>query len=95
MKKFILLLITALCLVSCKDKRDTLYVVTYNVYYSNTPSTKSYTFKAEEGSANAWVFSDRGSNHLHVSDRHGWLYGNGYTIESTSAPIEIISIRRK
>ena len=95
MKKFIFLLITALCLVSCKDKRDTEYVVTYNMYYSNTPTIKTYTFKAEEGTATAFVFSDRGSHHLHIVDRSGWLFANGRTIESSSAPIEIVSVRRK
>lgn len=95
MKKFILLLFTALCLVACKDKRDTEYVLTYNVYYSGKPTVKSYTFKAEAGVATAFLFSDRGSNHLHVVDKGGWFNANGRTIESSSAPIEIVSLRRK
>ena len=94
MKKIILLLISALCLVACKDNRNTDYVLTYKIYYSNTPTTKTYPFKAEEGSAKAYISSDRGSNHLHVIDRYGWINGNGYTIESSSAPIEIVSVRR-
>lgn len=96
MKKLITLIVLALSLVSCSNKKlDTVYVVTYRVYYSNTPSTKTYTFKAEQGTAQAFLTSDRGSNHLHIIDRSGWIHSNGRIIESSSAPIEIVSVTRK
>ena len=93
MKKVIALIVLVLSFVSCKEL-DTEYVVTYRVYYSNTPTTKSYTFKAAEGEGSAYVTSDRGSNHLHVNYTDGWL-ATGCSIEHTSAPIEIVSVTRK
>lgn len=93
MKKVITLIVLALSLVSCKAL-DTEYVVTYRVYYSNTPTTKTYTFKAAEGEGGAYVTSDRGSNHLHLQYTDGW-FATGCSIEHTSAPIEIVSVTKK
>ena len=95
MKKILLILVSIILLASCK-RPNTNYVVTYNIYYGNSPALKTRVFEAVEGEASAYLSSDRGTNRLHVTTANpGKFTERGYTIESTSAPIEIISVRKQ
>ena len=93
MKKLVAIIASILLFASCGSKCDTDYILTYRVYYGNTPTTKTYRFVGANGEASAFVSSDRGSNHLHVLYNKGVFY-KGCTVESTSAPIEIVSVAK-
>ena len=93
MKKLIAILASIVLLSSCV-KLDTDYVLTFRVYYSNTPTVKTYRFKGADGKVSAYVSSDRGSNHLHVLYYDDVLFPRGCTVESNSAPIEIVSLKK-
>lgn len=92
MKKLIAILASIVLLSSCA-KLDTYYLLTFRVYYGNTPTVKTYRFKGADGKASAYVSSDRGSNHLHVLYDDG-IFPRGCTVESNSAPIEIVSLKK-
>ena len=86
MKKFITIIITLVLLCTSCTKKD--YALTYKVYYPDNTVTKTYNFTSPFNEKQAvGLYSNRGSNFLFVRTK-----GN---IESTSAPIEIISLERK
>ena len=98
MKKFIVLLISVLCLVSCRAKYhfNVEYVLDYNVYYNQTPAQKTITVKGDE-TAHAYTTSWEGTNSLHVLQHDS---GDNWdlidtVILKTTAPIEIIDFKRK
>ena len=99
MKKFILLLITLLCLASCKEEKSMFnieYVLDYNVYYNQNPTPKTITVKGDE-TASAYTTSWEGTNSLHVLKHNG---GKSWDlldtiILRTTAPIEIVDFKRK
>lgn len=79
---------------SCTSNRDYTTTITYNVYYSNTPTTKTYTFNSSD-KPGYLLRSDRGSNSLHVVEDNSWPGYDRHDLEDTSAPIEVISIITK
>lgn len=101
MRKLIALLFLVLLIVSCKVKREynAEYKVTYEVYYPNNTVTKTFTFKAVEGESSVSVYSFRGSNTLYVQSYKPKAFEKGsldpgVTVESTTAPIQLISVER-
>ena len=96
MKKLILIILAILTL-SCSSKKvngeGQEYTIVYKVYYPENTVQKEYSFIAYYiGSYD--LISFRGSNDLTISDRTSEklnLYHFCKTIESTTAPIEIIS----
>ena len=100
MKKVIITLIFALCLVSCcrsEKEFNVEYKVTYKVYYPNETVTKTYTFKGVEGETAVEVSSFRGSNGLYVRLYKARMFEEGTNlrvVESTTAPIQVTSIEK-
>lgn len=86
MKKFIVLLLILVALVSCK--RDYETTITYKVYYPNNVVVRQYTESTTENPTYL-LGSDRGSNYLFFN-WNGTAY-SAIKLEDTSAPIEVIS----
>lgn len=98
MKKNLLKIVAVLaCIIAFTScvRPDTDYVLTYRVYYGPTTLTKEYCFKGVEDKVSAYVSSDRGSNHLHVLYYNDEFFPRGTTIESNTAPIEIVSLKKR
>ncbi len=93
MKKVIIALI-AFLLCSCNSNRDYTATIVYNIYYSNIPTVKTYTFNSTDEPIYI-LNSDRGSNSLAVFENNNWFMCNGHHLEKTSAPIEVISFTIK
>ena len=91
MKKFITFLIAALLLASCKEKpKDYVITITYRVYYPGNTVEKTKSIDVYE-SGDYILSSFRGSNSLTI-DALGERYPKDcYDLESTTAPIEVVS----
>lgn len=102
MRKIITLLFFVLLFASCKVNREfnVEYKVTYKVYYPSETVTKSFSFKGVEGESAVEVCSYRGTNSLYVQSyksrpfEAGSLSNARTTIESTTAPIQLISVEK-
>ena len=100
MKKFITLLIFSFLFLSCRNVQkdfDSTYTVTYNIYYPGNTVTNEYTFDGVKGEVSVEVYAYRGCNRLHVRycNPSMWKTGEiGKDIESSTAPIQIISVER-
>ena len=101
MKKLITILLFALLLASCKVNREynVEYKITYKVYYPSETVTKTFTFKGVEGETGVSLYSHRGTNVLYVQHFKPRMFeegsmNNGTSVESTTAPMQLISVER-
>lgn len=85
MKKFITIIVALILLCTGCTRKE--YVLTYKVYYPDNTVTKVYEYQSVFTENDVNTYSDRGSNYLFVR-------GKG-RIEATTAPIEIVSVKRK
>ena len=93
MKKFLLACITALLLVSCFPDRSYETTITYKVYYPGNTVTRSVTHATSKEPV-YYLSSDRGSNYLYFKYDDG-AFAEGEKLESTSAPIEVVSFTKR
>lgn len=95
MKKIILLILILFTFVSCGCyEKDHISTITYTVHYPNKSSTKTYSFESSNESSYS-LKSNSGTNTLLVYEDSSWPgYGMKY-LERTSAPIEVISFRKR
>ena len=91
MKKFIIILAVAvLSLVSCRREYNYETTITYRVYYPGNPVVKTYHEDTTDDPV-YYLSSDRGTNYLYFDGTHSFFSSYGTRLESTSAPIEVIS----
>ena len=90
MKKIIAILLALALFASCKPKYDYEGTITYKVYYPENTVTKTYTGDGNKDVSYS-LSSYRGSNDLYFKFKKG-AYA---TIESTTAPIEVVSFTKE
>ena len=94
MKKIIAILAALVMFASCEPKYDYETTLTYKVYYPENTTLKKYVQESTD-TPTYHVGSGRGSNFLYF---YAVDHGMGMTsvlVESTTAPIEVVSIETK
>jgi hypothetical protein len=95
MKNFIVILVTILTVLSCgrkEENRGTMmsYTITYKVYYNHDGMLKTRTIDSyDEVRYN--LRSNKGSNNLSFVTGKNFFVRKVQSLESTSAPIEVLS----
>ena len=89
MKKLLAIISAVLLFASCSKESEC--VITYRVYYTNTPAECTYKFKGGK-SAGYILESYRGSNRLSVYPRT--FPALAKTLVSTTAPIEVVELKK-
>lgn len=94
MKKSILIIISLFIFCCCGYDKDYVTTITYNVYYPNKIVKKEYIYHSSDEPSYS-LYSNRGSNTLHIYENDSWGCARGRVIESTTAPIEVISFTKR
>lgn len=89
MKKLLAIISAVLLLASCNTESEC--VITYRVYFNDTPTECIYKFKGGKG-AGYILESYRGSNRLSVYPRT--FPALAKTLISTTAPIEVVELKK-
>ena len=91
MKKFIAIIAGLLVLAGCKEKpKDYVMTITYRVYYPGNTVEKTREVPVYQ-TGDYILYSYRGTNTLNI-DALGERYPKDYyNLESTTAPIEVVS----
>lgn len=93
MKKIIIAILAAMCLVSCNRDYEYETTIVYNIYFPGNTVTRTYTYKSSDDPGYL-LDSNRGSNYLYVEAvRNGWFTW-GAKLEDTTAPIEVVSFTK-
>ena len=98
MRKLIALFLCTIALASCQRvKYDSLYEITYKVYYPGETVTKSFTFHAVEGEAKYQSYVNFSENRLIVQAFHtnNPFRKNLIILERTTAPIQVTGFKLK
>ena len=89
MKKFLAIIAAVLLFASCNKESEC--VITYRVYFNDTPTECTYKFKG--GKRAGYILeSYRGSNRLSVYPRP--FPALAKTLISTTAPIEVVELKK-
>ena len=94
MKKLIVFIATVLQLASCSPDYNYMTTITYRIHYPDVTITKYHSFASTDNPGYI-LGSTRGSNYLYVFGDVTWPGYGQDKIESTSAPIEVVSITKK
>ena len=95
MKRIIILLLSILLFASCEPKYNNQAVIKYRIHYSTGYyAEKEYIFKCGDNPVYSLKCYE-GSNILRIYRDGTWPYWGEEHLESTSAPIEIISFIKR
>jgi hypothetical protein len=87
MKKSVFILLAAF-LLSCGESKNKPLRIVYKIHYPSGYTTREHTCDC----MSYYTKSSRGTNHLVYKKDNGTVFEEHIFVESTSAPIEIISV---